>query len=94
MRGKAIAFVERMIDFAAQFEAPVIIGSMQGRCRRSSHEAGRARATWQRALQARRARRGRRRAAALRTAQPLRDEPHQHARRRRAVPQRARHVGT
>jgi sugar phosphate isomerase/epimerase len=31
IRARAVAFVERMMDFAAQFEAPVIIGSMQGR---------------------------------------------------------------
>jgi len=31
VRGKAVAFVERMMDFAARFEAPTIIGSMQGR---------------------------------------------------------------
>ncbi len=31
MRGKAMAFVEAMMDFAAEFEAPAIIGSMQGR---------------------------------------------------------------
>ena len=30
-RGGAVAFVEAMIDFAAAFGAPVIIGSMQGR---------------------------------------------------------------
>jgi sugar phosphate isomerase/epimerase len=30
-RGEAVAFIERMMDFAARFEAPVIIGSMQGR---------------------------------------------------------------
>jgi len=31
VHGKAMAFVEAMIDFAAVFDAPVIIGSMQGR---------------------------------------------------------------
>jgi len=31
VRGQARAFVERMIEFAAPFGAPVIIGSMQGR---------------------------------------------------------------
>lgn len=31
IRGEAVAFIERMMDFAARFEAPVIIGSMQGR---------------------------------------------------------------
>jgi len=31
IRAKAVAFIERMMDFAAQFEAPAIIGSMQGR---------------------------------------------------------------
>lgn len=31
IRAKAVAFVERMMDFAARFEAPAIIGSMQGR---------------------------------------------------------------
>ena len=30
-RGEAISFIERMMDFASRFEAPVIIGSMQGR---------------------------------------------------------------
>jgi sugar phosphate isomerase/epimerase len=30
-RGEAISFIERMMDFSAQFEAPVIVGSMQGR---------------------------------------------------------------
>jgi sugar phosphate isomerase/epimerase len=31
VRGEAVAFVERMMEFAARFEAPAIIGSMQGR---------------------------------------------------------------
>jgi sugar phosphate isomerase/epimerase len=31
IRGRAVAFIERMMEFAARFEAPVIIGSMQGR---------------------------------------------------------------
>jgi sugar phosphate isomerase/epimerase len=31
IHGKAMAFMEGMIDFAAVFDAPVIIGSMQGR---------------------------------------------------------------
>ncbi len=31
IRAKAIAFIQRMMDFAAGFDAPVIIGSMQGR---------------------------------------------------------------
>ena len=31
VHGQAMAFVESMIDFAAVFDAPVIIGSMQGR---------------------------------------------------------------
>jgi sugar phosphate isomerase/epimerase len=31
IRVKAVAFVERMMDFAVEFAAPVIIGSMQGR---------------------------------------------------------------
>jgi sugar phosphate isomerase/epimerase len=31
VREKAVAFVQRMMDFAAQFGAPAIIGSMQGR---------------------------------------------------------------
>jgi sugar phosphate isomerase/epimerase len=31
IRAKAVAFIERVMDFAAQFEAPAIIGSMQGR---------------------------------------------------------------
>lgn len=31
VHGKAMAFVRSMIDFAAVFDAPVIIGSMQGR---------------------------------------------------------------
>ncbi|MDB5311040.1 MAG: sugar phosphate isomerase [Gemmataceae bacterium] len=31
VHGKAMEFVESMIDFAAVFDAPVIIGSMQGR---------------------------------------------------------------
>jgi len=31
IRGEAVAFVERVMDFAAQFGAPAIIGSMQGR---------------------------------------------------------------
>jgi len=31
IRGQAVAFVERMMEFAARFEAPTIIGSMQGR---------------------------------------------------------------
>jgi sugar phosphate isomerase/epimerase len=30
-RGKAVAFAERMMDFAAKFDAPAIVGSMQGR---------------------------------------------------------------
>lgn len=31
VRDKAIAFVQRIMDFAAQFDAPAIIGSMQGK---------------------------------------------------------------
>lgn len=31
IRAKAVAFIERMMDFAALFDAPAIIGSMQGR---------------------------------------------------------------
>lgn len=31
VRGKAVAFVRRVMDFAATFAAPAIIGSMQGR---------------------------------------------------------------
>jgi sugar phosphate isomerase/epimerase len=31
IRDQAVAFVERMMEFAARFEAPAIIGSMQGR---------------------------------------------------------------
>ena len=31
VRGQAIAFIERMMDFASRFDAAVIIGSMQGR---------------------------------------------------------------
>jgi sugar phosphate isomerase/epimerase len=30
-RDRAVAFVQRMMDFAAQFDAPAIIGSMQGK---------------------------------------------------------------
>jgi sugar phosphate isomerase/epimerase len=30
-REKAVAFAERMMDFAARFDAPAIVGSMQGR---------------------------------------------------------------
>ncbi|HEX4609691.1 MAG TPA: sugar phosphate isomerase/epimerase family protein [Urbifossiella sp.] len=36
---KAMAFVEGMIDFAAVFDAPVIIGSMQGRADAAAREA-------------------------------------------------------
>ncbi|MCS6865533.1 MAG: sugar phosphate isomerase/epimerase family protein [Gemmataceae bacterium] len=31
IRAKAVAFVQRMMDFAAPFDAPVIVGSMQGK---------------------------------------------------------------
>jgi sugar phosphate isomerase/epimerase len=31
IRGRAVAFIERIMEFAARFEAPAIIGSMQGR---------------------------------------------------------------
>jgi sugar phosphate isomerase/epimerase len=31
IRGKALGFIESVMDFAAQFQAPAIIGSMQGR---------------------------------------------------------------
>jgi sugar phosphate isomerase/epimerase len=31
VRGQAVSYIERMMDFAARFEAPAIIGSMQGR---------------------------------------------------------------
>lgn len=31
VRGAAVAFIERMMELASRFEAPVIIGSMQGR---------------------------------------------------------------
>ena len=80
-----MAFVERMIDFAAQFDAPVIIGSMQGRADGRRDETDGAAATFGNALLQPRTSTPRTydAAAALRAAQPIRDEPHQLARGRR-----------
>ena len=73
---KAMAFVESLIDFAAVFDAPVIIGSMQGRMGRRHDPRNRPRLPLAIAAEPRPLRRQVQPAAALRTDQPLRDQPY------------------
>ena len=94
VRRRARDFVAAIIDLAGRFNAPAILGSMQGRW--GDGVTSRAGARWlgEGARRSRRPRRGARRSAPLRAAQPLRDEPLQPHRRRRRVPPRPPHAGT
>ena len=83
VRSRAKAFVRGIIDLAGPFGAPAIIGSMQGRWGEDVPKAEALEWLGDALAELGEHASAVRRAAAVRTAQPLRDEPVQHSRVRR-----------